>query len=243
MHLYWELPSGFESPPITMVEATLEIVEPPTVPYTYFWALQASFVDEIGTDHGAAHLGLQWYPPHPNAKAVNWGGYPPIHQGWQVTLAGSDSPLPSTTNDPNTRDYPWEPNRSYRLRIAASPDRGWRGTVIDLTTGDEQVVRDLWLGGDRLVGIVVWTEWFCRCSDPRVVARWSDFRATRSDGAMVRPDALRVSHPPDSRCQNVCHLVEQAGPDARVLQVMNRERSSRTPAHGDRIPVGSNPVL
>src|SRR5436190_306010 len=70
MHLWWE--PGPRS--LREVAVTLEVVEPPVVDELYFWALQVSFVD--GDRHvGGAHLGLQWYSPHPGSTAVNWGGY------------------------------------------------------------------------------------------------------------------------------------------------------------------------
>jgi hypothetical protein len=121
MHLYWNMDEN--AGPLVEASAVLEILEAPAVAKTYFWALQASFTDDNGGDHGAAHLGLQWDPPHPNSGAVNWGGYPPQNDNWKVTLTGSDSPLPSTTNDPNTRDYPWQVGVRYRLRIFRSPRR------------------------------------------------------------------------------------------------------------------------
>ena len=54
----------------------------------------------------------------PVSKAVNWGGYADIADVRSV-LEGTPSPLPSTPDDPNTRDYPWQSRAwRYRLRMA-----------------------------------------------------------------------------------------------------------------------------
>ncbi len=114
-HLWWQ-----DAPPepVVAVEVTLEVVEAPVVDRLYFWALQATFNDAT-TDHGGAHLGLQWNPRYPGSRAANWGGYPKFGQ-WGAVLQGTPSPLPSTPNDPNTRDYPWQQGVPYRLRISRS---------------------------------------------------------------------------------------------------------------------------
>ena len=95
-HLAWDAPTG----PWIGADVVLEVTEPPTVPALYFWALQVSFEDR-GRAAGGAHLGLQWYPPHPGSTAVNWGGYAPDGR----ELDGSNSLLPSATGNPNTRDF------------------------------------------------------------------------------------------------------------------------------------------
>ena len=142
----------------------------------YFWALQASFLDG-GRSYGAAHIGLQWNPRHPSNAAVNWGGYADTGNVHSI-LKGSPSPLPSTPNDPNTRDYPWRPGVPYRLRISRVAS-GWRGEITDVSTGDVQHIRDLYAGGDRLGGFVVWAEVFAACDDPSTI------------GALVGPGSRR----------------------------------------------------
>ncbi len=202
------------------VAAVLEVVVPPAVDRLYFWALQASFGD--GTrDLGAAHLGLQWNRGHPGARAVNWGGYGP---GGQV-LAGSPSPLPSAPHDPNTRDYPWEPGRPYRLRISPAPGRTgrWQGEVTDLVTGRAAVVRHLEAGGDRLTSPIVWSEVFARCEHPTVKVRWSGLEALGVSGRRMAPRGLSVSYEPGTAggCDNTTVLVEDLG----VAQVTNTRRT------------------
>jgi hypothetical protein len=235
VHLYWDVPATFG--PIREASAVLEVLVAPRTPHTVFWALQASFTDADGAKDGAAHLGLQWYPPHPRSRAVNWGGYPPEHQNWSSVLEGSESALPSTTDDPNTRDFGWEPLRAYELRIAPSPDRGWRGTVTDRTGSETTVVRDLWAPGDRLIGLVVWTEWFCPCKSPSSAVRWSEFSVVNHAGERHVPDSVSVSHPADSPCTNITHVVEQDGPGARIQQILNAKKQLLP--HGTVIPVGA----
>ena len=96
-HLWWEVPSELR---FTKIAATLEVVDEPIVDRLVFWALQVSFVQPGG---GGAHLGLQHHPRFPASSAANWGGYAPPGEG--DLLEGSQSPLPSTPNDPNTRDF------------------------------------------------------------------------------------------------------------------------------------------
>lgn len=199
MHLWWE-----PSPTVTQVAVDLCITVPPSVPRLYFWALQATFTDGVGARHGGGHLGLQWHPRHPGSTAVCWGGY----DARGAELDGSASPLPSGTGNPNTRDLAWMPGRPHRLRIARG-EEGWVGWV------DGRAVRALHAGGDRLTGLVVWSEVFARCDDPSVTVRWSGF-----DPA---PDALRASYQAHrlGGCANTTALADGDG----VLQVTTAERA------------------
>jgi hypothetical protein len=172
MHLHWDPAPR----PVDRVSAVLEVVEAPVVPHLYFWALQASFVDDAGRRVGGAHLGLQWYDRHPGSTAVNWGGY----RDGAGELEGETSPLPSATGNPNTRDFPWVPQREYRLTIDGDGDGWWRGSVTDLATGETTVVRRLHGGGTRLANPVVWSEVFARCDDPTVTIRWSQLEPASS---------------------------------------------------------------
>lgn len=205
MHLWWD-----PSPePAEEVSVVLEVVDPPTVPHLYFWALQASFVDR-GRQLGGAHLGLQWYPPHPGSTAVNWGGY----RGGGGELDGDRSTLPSATGNPNTRDFVWRPRTSYRLTIAADGT----GSVTDVAAGETTVVRRLLHGGSehtRLTSPVVWSEVFARCDDPTVTVRWSQLAPT--------PSALRVSYQStgEGGCSNTTAEVDV---DGAVLQHTNADR-------------------
>ena len=67
LHLNWELPAGVGD--VVAASATLVVEAAPAVSDLYFWALQASFVDGGGRRRGGAHLGLQWYRPHPGSRA------------------------------------------------------------------------------------------------------------------------------------------------------------------------------
>lgn len=165
------------------VEVTLTVPEYPQSRALYFFALQASFAGDGGRRYGAGHLGLQWYPPHPGATAVNWGGYD--EHGHE--LRGGASALASATNNANTRDYPWRPARPYRLRIERVAD-GWQGSVFDLTHGTATVVRTLLAEGTHLVDPMVWSEVFAPCDAPSVTAEWSNCTAVTPDGPVTVTD-------------------------------------------------------
>lgn len=207
MHLHWHPPP----PPCRDVSAVLEIVEPPSVPHLYFWALQVSFVDR-GRRLGGAHLGLQWYDRHPGSTAVNWGGY----RDGAGELDGEPSVLPSATGNPNTRDFAWLPGRPYRLRIHGDGDGWWTGEVTDLSTTETTVVRRLHGGGAELASPVVWSEVFARCDDPSVTVRWSELSPA--------PTSLRPTYQShvDGGCANT-HSV----PDGDAwLQITNQTRTA-----------------
>ena len=216
-HLGWLLD---EAEPVVEVSAVLEVVVPPAVDRLYFWALQASFADG-GRHRGAAHVGLQWNARHPRSRAVNWGGYGADGQ----VLAGSASSLPSLPDDPNTRDYGWEPGRRYRLRIAAAPGAPgrWLGEVTDLAADRATVIRHLDAGGDRLAAPVVWSEVFARCEHPSVTVRWSGFEAVGRSGRRSQPRGLTVSYEPGSAggCDNTTVVADERG----VSQVTNTRRT------------------
>lgn len=209
MHLWWSLPYGER---LTAVRATLEIVEPPAVDRLYFWALQVAFVKPDG---GAAHLGLQHNRRHPGFGAANFGGYAPHDVDGE--LEGIAPDLPSTPNDPNTRDFDWEPGRKYRLaieRVAEPAPEGmyaWRGSIEDMATGRFTVVRLLYSRGEYLRGPVVWTEAFGRCEHPSVVARWSDLEAegeTRGVMAVTEGQVNYQAHDAGG-CDNTNMAVEE----------------------------------
>ncbi len=239
--MFWDAPDG----EWCAAEATIEILEPPTVPVLYFWALQVGFAGPDGTSGGGAHLGLQWFPPHPGSTAVNWGGYRPA--GGE--LEGSRSPLPSAPGNPNTRDFTWVPRRPYRLAVRpAGPadgpgradgsgrdsrsgsgggsDRGtaWRGEVTDLVTGTTTVVRDLWAPGDRIASPMVWSEVFAACDDPQVVVRWSDLAVVDRAGRRTAVDTVTVNY--QSLADGGCVTTDARVDDAGFVQTTAVERST-----------------
>lgn len=217
-HLWWVLAP--DHPPIASVAATLTVLDPPTCDRLYFWALQATFAGQ-GRRHGAAHLGLQWNLRFPDNLAVNWGGYAEASDTGSI-LRGTPSPLASTPDDPNTRDYAWQPRRPYRLRISRG-EHGWRGEVVDLVTGEGVVVRELLAGGDHLEAPVVWAEVFCRCDHPTTAVGWSDLEALGVDGARLPVRAVRTSFPTGGDCDNTS--VELEG--ATLVQRTNAMRTRR----------------
>jgi len=221
-HLFWELAPV----PLIEVAATIEVVEPPTVDKLYFWALQANF--QFGNSaRGGAHFGLQHHPAYTWAGAVNWGGY--RHGGGE--LDGSTSELPSALDNVNTRNYQWQPHRRYRYRIYRSPRRGWRGSITDLETGEQTVVRDLLIEADTMINPMVWTEAFADCDDSPAAVRWSDFQALSTAGEPLTPVAVRVNYQshPDGGCANT--NIELDG--SSIIQRTSTERTTRT---GTRLP-------
>lgn len=216
-HLSWLLPPG---EPLVEVAAVLEVLAPPAVDRLYFWALQVSFLGG-GADRGAAHVGLQWNRAHPRGRAVNWGGYRP---GGGL-LAGTASPLPSAPGDPNTRDYPWEPGRPYRLRVSAAPGAPgwWQGEVTDVASGEATVVRRLDAGGDALARPVVWSEVFARCDHPSVSVRWSGLEAVTAAGRRVAARGVAVNY--QRRAEGGCDNTTVVADGDGVVQVTNAERA------------------
>ncbi len=183
-HLWWD-----DRGPFDAVEVTLTVENLPRVPDLYFWALQVSFVGPEGPV-GAAHLGLQWNRRHPESRAVNWGGY---RRDGSI-LEGTDSTLPSTPHDPNTRDFPWSEGVAYRLRVEPGDRPGWwRGVVVDTRSGETVTVRELAGGGDRLADPVQWSEVFAPCDAPSVVVAWADPAAETPRGRR-RPTGYRVTY-------------------------------------------------
>ena len=235
-HLRWDLYSEFDE-----ISVVLEVVEPPTVDRLYFWALQADFADGAGRSTGGAHLGLQWHPEYPGSTAVNWGGY----DARGGILHGSGSALPSSLGNPHTHDFPWQPHRPYRLAItratsstgpggAGGPDpqplpdgrTAWVGSVTDLETGRTTVVRELYPAGDRIAGVVMWSEVFARCDHPSAAVRWSSPQARTLDGFVVEPAAVLLNYqiPADGGCSNTSSFADGTG----VVQRTNTERTHQT---------------
>jgi len=211
-HLFWRLPP--DAGHLVEATATLEVVTPPAVDHLYFWALQVAFPGA-----GAAHLGLQWNHRHPGFSAVNWGGYAADGS----LLAGTASSLPSTPDDPNTRDYPWKPARPYRLGVRRAGEAVWRGEVTDLVSGDVTVVRDLMATAPFLGDPMIWSEVFARCDDPSITVRWSDFEVVTDHDDRFAPTAFTVNYQShgDGGCANTTSVRD----DRRgVLQRTNTER-------------------
>ena len=213
-HLGWRLPPGAGH--LVSASATLEVLTPPVVEHLYFWALQVAFPGA-----GAAHLGLQWNHRHPGFGAVNWGGYAADGS----LLAGTESPLPSTPDDPNTRDYPWQPGRPYKLGVHRTDEGGWRGDVTDLTTGDPTTVRDLGAAAAYVGDPMVWSEVFARCDDPPVTVRWSEFEVVTDGGDRFAPAALVVNYQShvEGGCANTTSVLDDRG---GVLQITSTERTT-----------------
>ena len=220
-HLWFD---GTPPGPWRSVSATLEIVTEPAAPYLYFWALQASFTDPGGTNLGAAHTGLQWNPRHPGGRAVNWGGYARTADVTSV-LDGTRSTLPGIAGDENTRTFPWTADVGYRFTIAMG-ESGWRSTVADTSTGGATVIRELFAGGDRLNGFVVWMEIFAPCDAPPTMVKWSDLVvADEERGASYQVRSLRTSFPDvPGACTNNDSRADNSG----WLQLTNDRRTNAT---------------
>lgn len=221
-HLQWSAPEGMW----VAAEATLEIVEPPTVPKLYFWAMQVSFT-ERGRKGGAGHIGLQFHHDHPGRTAVNWGGY----GSGTGELRGSESPLRSTVGNVNTRDYEWHPRRPYRLRVSLADEpapnglQSWRGEVIDLSTGVRTFIRDLWAAGTTLAEPIVWSEVFADCDDPSTTVRWSEFRLTDAAGNVAVADRLSVNY--QARSDGGCARTNSTVDDRGWIQTTNTDRVTK----------------
>ncbi|MYB44979.1 MAG: ABC transporter ATP-binding protein [Acidimicrobiia bacterium] len=189
-HVWWEVPDI----PLASVSVILEVLKPPEVSRLAFFALQASFWSPTRHE-GGAHTGIQWNPRHPRNLAVNWGGY----DCDGAILPGTESSLPSTPLDPNTRDFAWAPVARYRLTIGPrspgvqGPSR-WPARIEGLDTGEDVLVRYLLCGGDHLRAPIVWSELFTRCDDPPVEVRWSEPSALGLDGEPVPVDRGRVTY-------------------------------------------------
>ena len=212
LHLSLQLP--FDAGHLVAAAVTLEVLAPPAVEHLHFWALQVGFP---GT--GAAHLGLQWNHRHPGFGAVNWGGYATSGS----LLDGPSSELASTPDDPNTRDYAWQPGRAYRLSVHRAREHRWRGAVTDVATGVMTTVRELVVSSEYLSDPLVWSEVFARCDDPSVTARWSGFEVVTERGARRAPRALAVHYQShgDGGCANTTSRLDDQG---GVLQVTNTDR-------------------
>lgn len=218
-HLNWEMPSV----ELAEVRATIEVVDPPIIDKLYFWALQVSFMGPNGRI-GGAHIGLQHHASYPDSCAVNWGGY--IDGAGE--LDGSVSNLPSALNNINTRTCRWYPNRPYTLRVYRSPERGWRGSIIDGSTGEETVIRDLWVDADHLASPVVWSEVFAHCDHPSAAVRWSNLTGIGVDGTVhdVRSVRLNYQTHQDGGCANTNTSVDGHG--TGFVQRTNTERITQT---------------
>jgi hypothetical protein len=224
LHLWWR----WAGPPPELIEVAvdLEVVVRPSVDDLHFWALQVGFADSRPPrpSFGAGHVGLQHHPAHPGGTAVNWGGYGPDGR----ELGGTVSPLASATGNPNTRDLVWLPGRSVRLEVRRGLE-GWAALVDGLP------VRDLRAGGDRLVGVGMWSEVFAPCDAPTSVVRWSGMQATTVDGRVVRPAAVVTGYQSvrDGGCSNSS---SQLDPSGGVLQMTN---VARTVPPGAVLPLGA----
>lgn len=189
-HISWDVPDVR----LASVSVILEVLTPPGVDRLAFFAIQASFWSPARHE-GGAHIGIQWNPRHPRNLAVNWGGY---DRGGAI-LAGTESSLPSTPLDPNTRDFAWVPGARYRLTIGPrtpdvrNPSR-WPARIEGLDTGEDVVVRYLLCDGDHLRSPMVWSELFTRCDDPPIEVRWSEPSALGLDGEPVLVDRGRVTY-------------------------------------------------
>ena len=227
-HLRWRAPGHTKA-----VRVTLEVIEPPQTRDLYFFALQATFAGDEA-DSGGAHIGLQWNARHPGTTAVNWGGYRSQSSGGSV-LEGTESSLPSQPNDPNTRDYAWQPHRPYRLTIEPGSDVGWwRGSVTDMQTGVTTVIRELHGGGRWLSTPMVWSEVFAPCDAPPVAVRWTNLETESARGGWQPVDLVDVNyqHYNAGGCSNTDSSVDVDG-------FVQRTNTGRSTPQGATLAFGS----
>lgn len=125
---------------------------------------------------------------------MNWGGYYSSGSSETGELPGSELQLQSAPGNPNTGDYLWTAGHRYRYQIERSPERGWRGSIIDTGTGAQTVIRDLFCDGDELTNLMVWTEAFADCDDPPTTVRWSNLRIATDHDRALAVGAVRVNY-------------------------------------------------
>lgn len=220
-HLVWQVDT---EPPIVAAEATLVVDADPVVDDLYFWALQASFSD-AARSFGGGHTGLQWNGRFPGFRAVNWGGYHDQRFGGAV-LDGTDSPLPSAPHDRNTRDYAWRPGTPYRFRIERGSRAGlWAAAVTDVATGERRIIRELECRGDRLTGLVMWSEVFAACDAPSVSVRWSDLLVERIDGRREPVETVETRY--QAVAAGGCRNTDSAVEGTTFVQTTNTTRIHR----------------
>ena len=216
-HLHW---LGLPSERLVEASVELEVVAGPAVPHLYFWALQASFAD--GRRRlGGAHLGLQWHAAAPRPHRGELGR---VRRRRAASSTGSESPLPSATGNPNTRDFCVVPRvgpTASRSAPADSPVPGVVRSTASACVSWPPVVGEL-------VDLMVWSEVFARCDDPSVVVRWRNFAAVTPDGREVRPDRLQVTYQSaaDGGCDNTSVAVE--GGAAEQVTAVSRQVPSGT---------------
>ncbi len=203
-HLWWDVPT---SERIIGASVTLEVVDRPDIDNLVFMAMQVTFTDPAG---GGAHLGLQHHPRFPGRSAVNWGGYAP--DGGLLT--GSDSGLPSTPSDVNTRDFAWQAGVPYRLEVVRGRqlDDGrwaWLGSVT-VDQGLRTVVRELFSGGSAMRDPLMWLECFAPCDAPAFDVRWSDPAVITAESVSVSIRSVRTAYQTVSQggCSNTTSAID-----------------------------------
>jgi hypothetical protein len=216
LHLAWDVPTGDD-----LVEASVTLMVPalPSVHRLYFWALQVTFPGGSG-----AHLGLQWGADPPRRlHHVNWGGY----EASGAELSGGISILPSSFDNPNTRDFDWKAGRPYRLRISRT-SAGWAGWV------DDTMVRCLDAPGETLHSPTVWSEVFANCDHPAVAVYWSGLEVLTRSHRRVPVNSATASY--QSRGAGGCDNTSSATDGHAFVQTTNALR--RTPPGGTLRVVG-----
>ena len=205
LHLWWDLPVGDR---YTSASVTVEVVKRPEIDKLVFFALQVAFIKPGG---GGAHLGLQHNPRFPSASAANWGGYDP----YGGLLEGTESPLPSTPNDANTRDFAWEEGAAYQLAVTRGEERGdgwraWEGSITNLRSGEETLVRRLWSAGEYLRAPVVWMESFAPCDASSFEVRWSNAAVVTTTDEILPITTMRADFQAHAAggCTNTNTVVE-----------------------------------
>ena len=209
-HLWWQGVPTEE--PVTSCSVVLEVLVPPAVPRCTSGPCRRRSSTASGRSYGAAHTGSQWNPRHPGSRAVNWGGYAQAADVGSV-LEGSDSPSDGIPGDRNTRNYAWLAGVPYRFTIHPGI-AGWAATVTDLATGSDVTIRELYAGGDRLGGFVMWSELFCRGADPSTAVRWSQPAPSPRPAVVGR--GLHATFPDGREWRNLDVVVDEVGAAGHV---------------------------
>lgn len=219
-YLWWDLPYGER---LTEISVTLEVTRRPEIDRLVTFALQAAFVKPSG---GSCHFGLQHHPEILDRSAVVWGGY----DAKGVPLDTGEPSLPSSVEDPATRDYPWQQGRAYRFTIERGDDNvdgtvPWLGSIVDLSSGESSLVCEIGNFSPYLRAPVMYIESFSPCNGPGFEARWSDAVAVSTSGSVRAIHAMRVDYQPHAAggCTNTNSSVDGGA----FVQRVGRMRSTK----------------
>jgi hypothetical protein len=181
---------------------------------------------ELASRYSEVSVGLTVQQPPRVERLYFWALQVDLVDGRGAPAGGAHLGLQWHPGHPGSTAVNWGGYHAGGGELAGSASPLPCATVTDTLSGHTTHVRDLFIPGEAISNVLVWSEVFARCDDPSTTVRWTDPAAVGTNGRPSRPARAVVNYQShgDGGCANT-NSAPVGAPAAGIAQTTNCERT------------------